>query len=72
MRHLSKLCNIIAPGLFSLVISQSVRYGGWDLIGQGLVDFGLLLLDVQPALGKMNTKTRSLHQLGAAILAKVI
>ena len=24
-------------GLFSLLISQSVRFGGWDLIGQGLV-----------------------------------
>lgn len=59
-------------GLFSLLISQSVRFGGWDLIGQGLVDLSLMMLDTQPPLGKMNSKTRAMHNLGAAILAKVI
>ena len=57
--------------LFFLVISQSVRFGGWDLIGQGLVDLSFMLLHVQPAFGKMNSKTRSLHNLASAILAKV-
>jgi len=59
-------------GLFSLVISQSKRYGGWDLIGQGLVDLSILMLDTQPPLGKINNKTRSLYNLASAILAKVI
>jgi len=58
--------------LFSQVISESVKYGGWDLIGQGLVDIALLLLDTRPPLGKMNTKTRSIHSLGATILCRVV
>jgi len=58
--------------LFCLVISQSVRFGGWDLIGEGLVNLSFILLDVQPPLGKMNTKTRNIHSLASNILAKVI
>ena len=60
--------------LLSLVISQSKRAGGWDLIGQGLVDLGLCLLDQQPP--GLSTRVPFLlgcqHRLGASILAKVV
>ena len=65
------ISNDINLDLFCLVISQSVRFGGWDLIGQGLVNLSFILLDVQPPLGKMNTKTRNIHSLASNILAKV-
>ena len=60
------------PALFSLVISQSVRFGGWDLIGGGLVDLAFLLLDAQPPLGKMNPRIAALHHLGASILTSAV
>ena len=60
--------------LLSLVISQSKRAGGWDLIGQGLIDLGLCLLDQQPP--GLSTRVPFLlgcqHRLGASLLAKVV
>jgi len=53
------------PGLFSLVISQSVRFGGWDLIGGGIVDLAFLLLDTPPQLGgKITPRIAAQHRLG--------
>ena len=60
--------------LLSLVISQSKRAGGWDLIGQGMVDLGLCLLDQQPP--GLSTRVpfllRCQHRLGASLLSKVV
>ena len=60
--------------LLSLVISQSKRAGGWDLIGKGMVDLGLCLLDQQPP--GLSTRVpfllRCQHRLGASLLSKVV
>ena len=58
-------------GLFTALVGQATRYGGWDLAGQGLVTLALALADVQPPLGKMTWKVRAMHRLAADILATV-
>ena len=55
-----------------MLISQSVRFGGWDLIGGGVIDLAFLLLDTQPPLGKVTPRLTALHHLGAAILAAAV
>eukprot|EP00092_Neocalanus_flemingeri_P013422 GFUD01014471.1.p1 GENE.GFUD01014471.1~~GFUD01014471.1.p1 ORF type:complete len:1306 (+),score=525.63 GFUD01014471.1:564-3920(+) len=57
--------------LLSQVIGQSCKAGGWDLIGQGLVDLGLALLD-QNTVAKVDKKLRAVHNLGARLLLKVV
>ena len=77
-RHDSAWFRSIVPrsqdvaNLLTQVISQSSRAGGWDLIGQGLVDLGLALLDTVPPLGHINSRVRGLHHLGSRILLKVV
>ena len=57
--------------LLSQVIGQSCKAGGWDLIGQGLVDLGLVLLDHGSVL-KVDSKLKAVHNLGARLLLKVV
>ena len=57
--------------ILSQVISQSCKTGGWDLIGQGLVDLGLLLLD-QNSFLKHDPKVKAVHNYGSRLLMKVI
>ena len=46
-----------------MLISQSVRFGGWDLIGGGVIDLAFLLLDTQPPLGKVTPRLAALGPL---------
>jgi len=57
--------------LLSQVIGQSCKSGGWDLIGQGLVDLGLALLD-QGSVIKVDSKLKAVHNLGSRLLLKVV
>jgi len=57
--------------LLSQVIGQSCKAGGWDLIGQGLVDLGFALLDHGSVL-KVDSKLKAVHNLGARLLLKVV
>jgi hypothetical protein len=60
--------------LLTQIIGQAGQAGGWDLIGPGLVELGLGLLDQQPGPGRPAGARRlgSLHRLGARILLKVV
>ena len=60
------------PSLLGQVIEESRRSGGWDLVGQGVVDLGLALLDQQPGLGRCTPRLAAAHRLGASLLLQVV
>ena len=58
--------------LLSLVITQSKKSGGWDLILQGILDLGLILLDAYPISKADIRKFKTIHNIGARLLLKLI
>lgn len=58
--------------LLTQIISGTKRGGCWDLVGQGLVDLGLALLDMLPGLGRRSRRLVALHNLGSRLLLKVV
>ena len=68
--HMKKLSDI--GDLLSLVISQSKKSGGWDLITEGVLDLGLCLLDVQTSSKADFKKVKTINHIGARLLSKLI
>ena len=68
--HMKKLSDI--GDLLSLVITQSKKSGGWDLITEGVLDLGLCLLDVQTSSKADFKKVKTINHIGARLLSKLI
>ena len=68
--HMKKLSDI--GDLLSLVITQSKKSGGWDLITEGVLDLGLGLLDVQTSTKADSKKVKTINHIGARLLSKLI
>ena len=58
--------------LLSLVITQSKKSGGWDLILEGILDLGLTLLDVGSINKSEMKKIKIVHNIGARLLLKIV
>jgi Fanconi anemia group I protein len=58
--------------LLDEVVEQSTRFAGWELVGQGLVELALGLLDTSAGLGKPDLRVRAAWQLGSDVLQKVL
>lgn len=59
--------------LFKSLIGQANRFGGWDLIGKGILDLAISLLDLNPPLGgKPDEKTKLAWGLGTDIIIMII
>ena len=68
--HMKKLPDI--GDLLSLVITQSKKSGGWDLITEGVLDLGLCLLDVHTSSKADSKKVKTVNHIGARLLSKLI
>ena len=66
--------NTIEPkALFSHLIKQSTTFGGWDLIGVGLIDVAMCLLDSSCSLSNFKQKaSKPTCELGHEIVRLVI
>ena len=60
--------NTDARSVLMQVIHQVCNYGSWGHIGPGLVDLALVLLDIQPGLGKPDTKLKTCCKLAQDII----
>ena len=58
--------------LLSVVITQSKKSGGWDLICQGILELGLHLLDVACTSKAESRKVKTIHNIGARLLVKLV
>ncbi len=56
---------------FKKFVGDTTNHGSWELIGDGLLDLGLALLDANPGLGKADAKIRSMWQLGQDLLREI-
>lgn len=50
------------------VIEKTTRYSSWELIGEGVVDLALALLDASSGLAKPDSRLRQLWALGTSVL----
>ena len=58
--------------LLSLVITQSKKSGGWDLILTGILDLGLTLVDYNSISKSDVKKTKIINNIGARLLLKLV
>ena len=70
--ELSSVGKANPKAILMQVIHQVCRYGSWGHIGPGLVDLALVLLDIQPGLGKPDTKLKTCWKLAQDIIKEIV
>ena len=64
--------NTDARSVLMEVIHQVCNYGSWGHIGLGLVDLALVLLDLQPGLGKPDARLKTCWRLAQDIIKQIV